>query len=149
MQRYTVYFSGNCSTCFGWFERAVGGIRHPQHAQTSSNSFTIAADSNNGVTNTICCRYSCLRSCWWVMVPPETCGAFSRKIHCVTLHLLGCILLVQYYYDARTHEHQRHCLVSMLKTSKIRCPHADCLTDTDNSFCCYLFWFVNQDLRTI
>jgi len=36
--------------------------RHPQHTQTSSNSSTIAADSNNVVTNTRCCRYSCLRS---------------------------------------------------------------------------------------
>jgi len=30
--------------------------------QSSSNSSTIAADSNNGVTNTGCCRYSCMRS---------------------------------------------------------------------------------------
>ena len=28
----------------------------------SSNSSTIAAGSSNGVTNTRCCRYSCLRS---------------------------------------------------------------------------------------
>jgi hypothetical protein len=27
-----------------------------------SNSSTIAADSSNGVTNTRCCRYSCMRS---------------------------------------------------------------------------------------
>jgi hypothetical protein len=37
---------------------------------------TIAADSSNGVTNTRCCRYSCMRSWWWVEVPPETCRAF-------------------------------------------------------------------------
>ena len=43
-----------------------------------SNSSTIAADSNNVVTNTRCCRYSCLRSWWWVMVPPETCRAVCR-----------------------------------------------------------------------
>jgi hypothetical protein len=30
--------------------------------QSSSISFTIAADSSNGVTNTRCCRYSSLRS---------------------------------------------------------------------------------------
>jgi len=59
-----------------WFECAVGG--HPQHTQTSSNTSTILADSNNGVTNTRCCGYSCLRSWWWVMVPPETCRAVSR-----------------------------------------------------------------------
>jgi hypothetical protein len=39
-------------------------VRHPQHTQTGSNSSTIAADSSNGVTNTRCCRYSCMRS-WW------------------------------------------------------------------------------------
>jgi hypothetical protein len=41
------------------------GVRHPQHTQTSSNSSTIAAESSNGVTNTRCCRYSCMRSWWW------------------------------------------------------------------------------------
>jgi hypothetical protein len=42
---------------WNWFECAVGGVRHPQHSQTGSNSSTIAADSSNGVTNTRCCRY--------------------------------------------------------------------------------------------
>jgi hypothetical protein len=37
-------------------------LRHPQHIQTGSNSSTIAADSSNGVTNTRCCRYRCMRS---------------------------------------------------------------------------------------
>ena len=32
-----------------------------EHTQTSSNSSMIAADSSKGVTNNICCRYSCLR----------------------------------------------------------------------------------------
>jgi len=64
---------------WNWFECAVGGIHHPQHTQTSSNSSTIAADSSNGVTNTRCCRYSCLCSWWWVMVPPETCRAVSGQ----------------------------------------------------------------------
>jgi hypothetical protein len=35
-------------------------VRHPQHTQTGSISSTIAAGSSNGVTNTRCCRYSCL-----------------------------------------------------------------------------------------
>jgi hypothetical protein len=34
--------------CCGW------------RAQTGSNSSTIPADSSNGVTNTRCCRYSCI-----------------------------------------------------------------------------------------
>jgi hypothetical protein len=38
------------------------GVLHPQHTQTGSNSSTIAADSSNGVTNSRCCRYSCMRS---------------------------------------------------------------------------------------
>jgi hypothetical protein len=42
------------------FECAVGGVL--KHTQTSSNFSTITADSSNGVTNTRCCRYSCLRS---------------------------------------------------------------------------------------
>jgi hypothetical protein len=53
------------------FECAVGGIRHPQHTQTGSNSSTRAAGSSNGVTNTRCCRYSCLRSWWWVWYHPK------------------------------------------------------------------------------
>jgi len=32
----------------------------------------------NGVRNNRCCRYSCLRSWWWVEVSPETCRAVSR-----------------------------------------------------------------------
>jgi len=47
---------------WNWFECSVGGERHPQNTQTSSNSSTIGADSSNGVTNTRCCRYSCMRS---------------------------------------------------------------------------------------
>jgi hypothetical protein len=52
------------SAAISWnrFECAVGGVRHPQHTQTSSYSSTIAADSSNGVTNARCCRYSCMRS---------------------------------------------------------------------------------------
>jgi hypothetical protein len=68
MQRYTVYLYletalhvlGGNSTHHQ--ECAVGGVRHPQHTQTGSNSSTIAADNSNGVTNTKCCRYSCMRS---------------------------------------------------------------------------------------
>jgi len=37
-----------------------------------------AAGSNNGVTNTRWCRYSCWRSWWWVVVTPETCRAVFR-----------------------------------------------------------------------
>jgi len=58
MQSYTVYL---------YLETALhvsGGTstHHQEHTQTGSNSSTIAADSSNGVTNTRCCRYSCMRS---------------------------------------------------------------------------------------
>jgi hypothetical protein len=81
---HSLFISGNCSTCVGWyFHPSSGahttvatasvichtataicryrGVRHPQHTQTGSISSTIAADSSNGVTNTRCCRYSCMR----------------------------------------------------------------------------------------
>jgi len=38
---------------------------------------------------------------WWYH--PKHVEQFPDKIKCVTLHLVGYIL--QYYYDARTHEH--------------------------------------------
>jgi hypothetical protein len=66
----------------------------------------IAAGKSNGVTNTRCCRYSCLGSWWWVVVPSEYhlkhVEQFPDKINCVTLHLVGYIL--GYSHDARTHE---------------------------------------------
>jgi len=77
------------------YECAVGGIRHPQHTQTSSNYSMIAADNNYGMTNTRGCTYSCLCSWRWVMVPPKEqfpdklCKVASRWIYSriiVTMH---------------------------------------------------------------
>jgi len=39
MDRTDVYY-------WNWFECVVGGVRHPQHTQISSNSSTIATDNN-------------------------------------------------------------------------------------------------------
>jgi hypothetical protein len=76
LQRYTV------SLCLETALHVSGGTsthhRHPQHTQTGFNSSTIAADSSNGVTNTRCCRYSWMRSRWWVELPHETCRVVSR-----------------------------------------------------------------------
>jgi hypothetical protein len=36
------------------FECALGGVRHPEHTQTGSNSSTMAAGNSNGVTTTRC-----------------------------------------------------------------------------------------------
>jgi hypothetical protein len=67
---YNIWYLSQHSYCYlplSWkrwnrFECAVDGVHHPQHTQTGSNSSTIAADSSNGVKNTRCCRYSCMRS---------------------------------------------------------------------------------------
>jgi len=82
---YSIWYLSHryCYLLLSWrswnrFECAVGGVRHPQHTQTSSNSSTIAEGSSNGVTNTRCCRYSCMCPWWWVELPPETCSAVSR-----------------------------------------------------------------------
>ena len=73
--------SGNCSTCFGWYHHQSSGAQTTVSTASGichTNSFTIAAGSSNGVTITSCSRYSCMRSWWWVEVPPETCRAVSR-----------------------------------------------------------------------
>jgi hypothetical protein len=87
---HILFISRNCSTCFGWYLHSssethttvstASGIWHTvtAHIQTNSNHSTIAAGSSNAVSNTRCCRYSCLRSWWWVEVPPEICRAVSR-----------------------------------------------------------------------
>ena len=62
----------------------------------------IAAGSSNGLTNIRCCRYSCLRSWWWVVYHPKHVQLFPDKIKRVTLHLLGYIL--EYSWDAWTYE---------------------------------------------
>ena len=46
--------------------------RYRGRGGTGFNSSTIAAGSNNGITNTRSCSYSCLRSWWWVVIPPDT-----------------------------------------------------------------------------
>jgi len=59
---------GNRSTCFGWYYHPSSGAQ-----TTVSTAFGIcrsvtatcrlAAGNSNRMTNTRCCRYSCLRSC--------------------------------------------------------------------------------------
>jgi len=39
---------------------------------------SVAAGTSNSVTNTRWCKYSCMRSWWWVEVQPETCRAVAR-----------------------------------------------------------------------
>ena len=44
--RYTVLFLLLSWKRWNWFECVVGGLRHPQHTQTTSNSSTIAAENS-------------------------------------------------------------------------------------------------------
>jgi len=68
---HSLFISGNCSTYFGCYF-------HPSLGAHTTVSTASGICSSNGVTNTRCCRYNCLRSWWWVMVPPETCRAVFR-----------------------------------------------------------------------
>ena len=54
----------------------------------------LAAGSSNGVTNNRCCRYSCIRSWWWVEIPPETCRAVSRYKLC---NVASCWIYIYIY----------------------------------------------------
>jgi hypothetical protein len=74
------------------------------HTQTGSTSSTIAADSSNCVINTRCCRYSCLRSWWWVMVLPEECRAACRWNRLCNVASNLVVYILEYYYNARSHE---------------------------------------------
>jgi hypothetical protein len=72
----------------------VGGVRHPQHTQTGSNSSTIAADSSNGVTipDAVDTVVSAPDDGW--KYHPKYVEQFP-DINCITLHLVRYIL--EYY----------------------------------------------------
>jgi hypothetical protein len=62
----------------------------------------ITAGSSNGLKYTRCCRYSCLRSWWWVELPSDTCRTVSRwnKL----CNVASCLTyILEYSYDTRTH----------------------------------------------
>jgi hypothetical protein len=88
---HSLFISGKCSTCFGWYFHPSSGAHTTVstafgicHAVTATCHYRgrqllhDSAGSSNGLTNTKCCRYSSMRSWWWVEVPPETCRAVSR-----------------------------------------------------------------------
>jgi len=97
---HSLFISGNCCIFFGWYFNpssgthttvsTASGICHTVTANCRYRgrvgtglsvlwvAYAIAADSSNGETNNRCCRYSCMRSWWWVEVPPETYRAVSR-----------------------------------------------------------------------
>jgi len=110
--------SGNCSTCFGWYHYPSSGAQIPVSAASGichTVTATCVAGSSNGVTKTRCCRYSCLRSWWWVVVPPETCSSVSRwnklspwlisnlmhkiLIYLYIIHLLKSFTCFEHYPD--------------------------------------------------
>jgi len=84
MQRYTIHLyletalHVSVGTTTHHQERVQLYLQHLVFVTPLLLSAAIAAGSNNGVTNTRCCRYSCMRSWWWMVAPPETCRAVSR-----------------------------------------------------------------------
>ena len=83
MQLYTVYLyletalhvSGGTTTHHQ--KRKQLYIQHLVFVTLLLLPVAIAAGSSKSVTNTRCCRHSCLRFWWWVEVPPETCRVVS------------------------------------------------------------------------
>jgi hypothetical protein len=68
-----------------------------------------AAGSCNGVTNTRCCRYSCMR-CDGGRYQPKNIEQFPDKINCVTLHIVRYIL----EYHLKLHPNASFCTLSNL-----------------------------------
>ena len=63
---HSLFISGNCSTCFGWYlthnqERIQLYLQHLVFVRPLLLPAAIVAGSSNGLTNTRCCRYSCMR----------------------------------------------------------------------------------------
>jgi hypothetical protein len=89
---------------WNWFECSVGDVRHPQNTQTGSNSSTIAADRitmwqiPDAVDTVVCAPDGGWR------YHPKHVEQFPNKINRVTFHLVGYKCILEYYYDARTHE---------------------------------------------
>jgi len=71
MQRYTVYFIWRAA-----LHVSGGTITHHQERKQLYLQHLVFVTPL--LTNTRCCRYSCLRSWWWVEVPTETCRAVCR-----------------------------------------------------------------------
>jgi hypothetical protein len=83
MQRYTVYYIWKLLCMFrvvppSIIRSAYNCIYSIWYLSHRYCYLPLAAGSSNGLTSTRCCRYSWLRSWWWVVVPPETCRAVSR-----------------------------------------------------------------------
>jgi len=79
--------SGNCSTCFGWYHHPSSGAWTTVSTASGICHTVIANCRYRGGVGTglsllwvaySLCRYSCLRTWLWVMVPPKTCRAVSR-----------------------------------------------------------------------
>jgi hypothetical protein len=91
---HSLFISVNCFTCFGWYFHPSSGLHTPVstasgicHTVTAICSYRGRVGTGlsvlwvayaYGVTNTRCCRYSCMSSWWWVGVPLETDRAVSR-----------------------------------------------------------------------
>ena len=75
------------------FHYPVGGVRHPQHTQTGSNSSTIATVWQ--IPDTVDTVVRPPDDGWWYH--PKHVEQFPDKINCVTLHLVGYIYIYIIY----------------------------------------------------
>jgi hypothetical protein len=80
---HSLFISGYCSTCFGWyFHPSSGANKTASTAFGICHTVTAICRFRGKVGTGLCCRCSFMRSWWWVEVPPETCRAVSRHKLC-------------------------------------------------------------------
>ena len=79
---YSLFKSVNCSTCFGWYFTHQFSSSHVQ----------------------ILCRYSVMRSWWWVKYHPKHVEQLTvlNKLYSVA----SCWIIIDILYDARSTEHK-------------------------------------------
>ena len=94
---HSLFISGKCSTCFGWYLHPSSGA----HTTVSTESGICQVIQQDATLHSLFISGNCFICFGWYLHPKHV-EQFPDKINCVTLHLVGYI--VEYSYDARTHE---------------------------------------------
>ena len=105
MQRYTAYFIWKVLYMFRVLlppiiRSAYNCICNIWYLSHHYCYLPLSWRSWNCRANTRWCRYSCMRSWWWVELPPETCRAVSRQnklrnVASCWIHIRICILVIR------------------------------------------------------